>query len=60
MTKLIVKYYHEISNHNGGMNQTVYALSAKYWITAAHQARPEWKKERAACIRRKTKRASKS
>ena len=32
VTKLIVKYYHELGNHVAGTNQTLCSLSAKYWI----------------------------
>ena len=55
ITKLIVKYYHEMGNHNAGTNQTLSALSTKYWIMAAREEIAEWKKECAACIRRKAK-----
>ena len=55
VTKLIVKYYHEMGNHNAGTNQTLSALSTKYWIMAAREEIAEWEKECAACIRRKAK-----
>ena len=35
ITKLIVKYHHELGNHIAGTNQT---LSTKFWIVAAREA----------------------
>ena len=55
VTKLIVKYYHERGNHNAGTNQTLSALSTKYWIIATREEIIEWEKECAACLRRKAK-----
>ena len=55
VTKLIVKYYHEMGNENAGTNQTLSALSTKYWIVAAREEIAEREKECAACIRRKAK-----
>ena len=55
VTKLVVKYYHEMGNHNAGTNQKLSALSTKYWIMAAREEIAEWEKECAACIRRKAK-----
>ena len=36
-------------------NQTLSALSTKYWLVAACEEIAEWEKECAACIRRKAK-----
>ena len=44
-----------MGNHNAGTNQTLSALSTKYWIVAAREEIAEWEKECAACIRRKAK-----
>ena len=44
-----------MGNHNAGINQTLSALSTKYWIMAAREEIAEWEKECAACIRRKAK-----
>ena len=55
VTKLIVKHYHEMGHHNAGTNQTLSALSTKYWIIAAREEIVEWEKECAACIKRKAK-----
>ena len=55
VTKLIVKHYHEMGHHTAGTNQTLSALSTKYWIIAAREEIAEWEKECAACIRRKAK-----
>ena len=57
VTKLIVKYYHEIGNHNSGTNQTLSLLSTKYWIIAAREEIIEWERECAICKRRKAKHA---
>ena len=50
-----MKHYHEMGNHNAGTNQTLPALSTKYWIMAVREEITEWEKECAACIRRKAK-----
>ena len=42
VTKLMGKYYHEMSNHNAGTNQTLSALSTKWWIMAACEEIVEW------------------
>ena len=55
VTKLIVKYYHEMGHHNAGTNQTLSALSTKYWIIAAREEIAEWEKQCAICIKRKAK-----
>ena len=55
VTKLIVKSYHELGRHNAGTNQTLSALSAKYWIIAAREEILEWEKECAACLRKRAK-----
>ena len=44
-----------MGHHTAGTNQTLSALSTKYWIIAAHEEIAEWEKECAACIRRKAK-----
>ena len=44
-----------MGHHTAGMNQTLSALSTKYWIIAAREEIAEWEKECAACIRRKAK-----
>ena len=49
VTKLIVKSYHELGKHNAGTNQTLSALSAKYWITAAREEILEREKECCSC-----------
>ena len=45
VTKLIVKHYHEMGNHNAGVNQTLSLLSSKYWIIAAREEIIEWEKQ---------------
>ena len=55
MTKLIVKECHEEGNHATGTNQTLAALSTRYWILSAREVIREWEKECAECRRRKSK-----
>ena len=55
ITKLIVKYHHELGNHIAGTNQTLSSLSTKFWIVAAREAIIEWERECAMCQRRKVK-----
>ena len=55
MTKLIVKEYHEEGNHATGTNQTLAALSTRYWILSGQEVIREWEKECAECRRRKSK-----
>ena len=50
-----MKNYHVMGNHNAGTNQTLSALSTKYWIMAAREKIAQWENECAACIRRKAK-----
>lgn len=55
VTKLIVKEYHERGNHATGTNQTLAALSTRYWLLAGREEIREWEKECAVCRRRKSK-----
>ena len=55
VTKLIVKDFHEHGKHATGTNQTLAALSARYWIIAGREVIREWEKECAECRRRKAK-----
>ena len=55
ITKLIVKEYHERGNHATGTNQTLAALSTRYWIPSGREEIREWESECAVCRRRKTK-----
>ena len=41
--------------HNARTNQTLSALSTKYWIIATREAILEWEKECAVCQKRKAK-----
>ena len=49
----LVKSCHELGRHNAGTNQTLSALSTKYWIIAAREL--EWEKECAVCLRKRAK-----
>ena len=55
VTKLIIKEYHEKGQHATGTNQTLAALSSRYWIPSAREAIREWEKECAECRRRKSR-----
>ena len=53
VTKLIVKEFHEKGHHATGTNQTLSALSARYWIVSAREVILELEKACAECRRRK-------
>ncbi|MCG8034838.1 MAG: DUF1759 domain-containing protein, partial [Candidatus Thiodiazotropha taylori] len=55
VTRLIVKHYHEEGNHATGTNQTLAALSTRYWILSGREVIREWERECAECRRRKSK-----
>ena len=55
VTKLIVKEFHEKGHHATGTNQTLSALSARYWIVSAREVIRELEKACAECRRRKAK-----
>ena len=55
VTKLLVKEYHGKGNHATGTNQTLAALSTRYWILSGREVVREWEKECAECRRRKSK-----
>lgn len=55
VTKLIVKEFHEKGHHATGTNQTLSALSARFWIVSAREVIREWEKECSECRRRKAK-----
>ena len=50
VTKLIIKHYHEMGKHICGTNQTLSALSARFWIICGLKAVREWDKECDECI----------
>ena len=55
VTKLIVKEFHEKGLHASGTNQTLAALSARYWIMSGRELIREWEKKCAECRQRKSK-----
>ena len=57
-TKLIVKYCHELANHNAGTNFVLSQTSQRYWIIAAREEIREWERQCNECKRRKTSPAS--
>ena len=55
VTKLIVKYYHEMGHHVAGTNQTLARLSARFWIIAAREEIREWERNCFKCRKLKAK-----
>jgi hypothetical protein len=58
VTMLIVKYYHELSNHTAGTNFVLSQISQWYWIVAVREEIRNWEKQCNECKKRKTKTAS--
>ena len=57
VTKLVVKHYHEKGKHASGTNQTLAALSTRFWIISGREEIRESEKECNTCRRRKAKAA---
>ena len=57
ITKLIVKYYHELGRHITGTNHILSNLSSKCWIVAAREVIRAWENECCECKRRRAKAA---
>ena len=55
VAKLIVKEFHEKGHHATGTNQTLSALSVRYWIVSAREIIRELEKACAECRQRKAK-----
>ena len=55
ITTLIVKEFHERDNHASGTNQTLAALSSRYWVVSGREVIREWERQCAECRRRKAK-----
>jgi hypothetical protein len=55
VTKLIVKHFHELSNHTAGTNFVLSQLNQRYWIPAAREEIWEWEKECNTCKKKKNK-----
>ena len=55
VTMLLVKEYHEKGSHATGTNQTLAALSTRYWILSGREVIRERDKDCAECRRRKPK-----
>ena len=53
ITKLIVKHFHEQGQHASGINQTLAAISARYWVLSGREVIRNWKKQCSECRRRK-------
>lgn len=52
VTRLIVKYYHELGEHSG-TNQTLAALSTKFWLISGREEIREYEKVCTGCKRLK-------
>ena len=57
VTRLIVKSYHERSNHAVGTNHTLSLLSARFWIMQGREEIRGWEREGCECRKRKAKAA---
>ncbi|XP_028413247.1 uncharacterized protein LOC114536094 [Dendronephthya gigantea] len=57
-TKLIVKYHHEMANHDAGTNFVLSQINQKYWIIAAREEIREWERTCNECKKRKNKAAT--
>ncbi|XP_071118413.1 uncharacterized protein [Haliotis cracherodii] len=55
ITRLIVKSYHEEGQHVTGTNQTLAALSAKFWILSGREEIREWERVCSQCRKQKAK-----
>ena len=55
VTKLIVKYYHEMANHSAGTNFVLSQLSQRFWIMSAREEIRSWERECNECKTRKKK-----
>ena len=53
VTRLIVKSYHETSNHSAGTNHTLSLLSCRFWVMQAREEIREIGRECYECRRRK-------
>ena len=52
VSQLIIKYYHEKQEH-GGTNQTLAAMSSKYWLVSGREAIRQWERVCSTCKLRK-------
>ena len=55
ITRLIIRHYHELGNHNAGTSHTLADLRSKYWILRAREAVKECESGCASCKRKKAK-----
>ena len=49
MTRLTVKYFHEMVNHNAGTNFVLSPLTGRFWIVAAREEIRAWENECNEC-----------
>ena len=55
VTKLIVKYYHGLGNHQTATNHNLSLFLTRFWIMSAREEIKEWQRECAMCRRNKAK-----
>ena len=53
-----MKFFHEKDHHAGGTNQTLAAISSRFWIISAREEIREWENECNWCKRRKARACS--
>ena len=58
VTKLIVRYYHSLSNHVGGTNFVLAQINQRFWIVAAREEIREWENECCTCQKQRNKLAT--
>ena len=58
VTTLVVKHYHELSNHCAGTNFVLSQISGRFWIVAAREEIRAWENECSECKRRRNKPAT--
>ena len=56
VTSLIVKHHHELRQH-GGTNETLAALTERFWLESAREEIRQWEAECMVCRRRKARTA---
>lgn len=58
VTRLIVKYYHEMANHAAGTNFIFSQVSQRFWIMGGREEIRSWESQCNECKKRKTKLAT--
>ena len=58
VTRLIVRYFHELANHSAGINFVLAQINQRYWIPAARDEIKECENQCNECKKRKNKTAT--